>query len=136
MEKKTEFNIWYWVLAFLAVIFIHNYVVGTRNVVPISYSQFETYLQEDRINNVAVGADRIFGTFSEPVDGHRQFVTTIVDPAILDRIDKSDVDITGLPQNTWLNTLLSWIVPALIFFAIWMLLFRKFAEKQGLGGFM
>ena len=53
MEKKTEFNIWYWVLAFLAVIFIHNYVVGTRNVVPISYSQFETYLQEDRINNVA-----------------------------------------------------------------------------------
>jgi cell division protease FtsH len=71
-----------------------------------------------------------------PVDGRNQFVTNIVDPALLDRIDRADVEITGVPQNTWLGAVLSWVVPVFVFFALWMLVFRKIAEKQGFGGFM
>ncbi|MEG3116667.1 ATP-dependent zinc metalloprotease FtsH [Salinicola sp. 4072] len=136
MEKKTEFNLWYWVLAFVAVIVIQDIIAGSRDVVPISYSQFESYLEDGRIRAVAVGSDTITGTFDTPVDGHSQFVTTIVDPAILDRLDAADVEITGVPRHTWVGTILSWVVPAFVFFAVWMLLFRKFAEKQGFGGFM
>ncbi|WP_110649242.1 ATP-dependent zinc metalloprotease FtsH [Salinicola peritrichatus] len=136
MEKKTEFNLWYWVLAFVAVIVIQDIIAGSRDVVPISYSQFESYLEDGRIRAVAVGSDTITGTFDTPVDGHSQFVTNIVDPAILDRLDAADVEITGVPRHTWVGTILSWVVPAFVFFAVWMLLFRKFAEKQGFGGFM
>jgi len=136
MEKKTQFNIWYWVLAFLAIIFIQDLFISYRSVAPITYSQFETYLDKGKIASVAVGADTITGTFKTPLDGKSQFVTNIVDPAILDRIDKSGVEITGVPKNTWIGTLLSWVAPALIFFGIWMFLFRKIAERQGFGGFM
>ncbi|WPY96823.1 ATP-dependent zinc metalloprotease FtsH [Limimaricola variabilis] len=136
MEKKTEFNIWYWVLAFMAVIFIQNIIAGTRDIAQISYSQFETYLEEGRVQSVAVGKDHISGVFDAPVDGRNQFVTNIVDPALLERIDAADVEITGVPENTWLGAILSWVVPAFVFFALWMLFFRKFAEKQGFGGFM
>ena len=136
MEKRTEYNIWYWVLALLAVILIQNFLAGARDIAPISYSQFETYLDEGRIRSVAVGADTISGVFETPVDGRSQFVTTIVNPAILERIDEADVEITGVPQNTWLGTILSWVAPALVFFALWMFFFRKFTEKQGFGGFM
>lgn len=136
MEKKTEFNIWYWVLAFMAVIFIQNIIAGTRDIAQISYSQFETYLEEGRVQSVAVGKDHISGVFDAPVDGRNQFVTNIVDPALLERIDEADVEITGVPENTWLGAILSWVVPAFVFFALWMLFFRKFAEKQGFGGFM
>ena len=136
MEKKTEYNLWYWVVAFLAVILIQDFITGARDIAPISYSQFETYLEEGQIRSVAVGADRISGVFETPVDGRSQFVTTIVDPAILERIDNADVEITGVPRNTWLGAILSWVVPAFVFFALWMLIFRKFAEKQGFGGFM
>ncbi|PPB81488.1 cell division protease FtsH [Albidovulum inexpectatum] len=136
MEKKTEFNIWYWVLAFMAVIFIQDIIASWKTVAPISYSQFEQYLDDGRIQSVAVGTDRIVGTFTTPVDGKSQFVTTIVDPAILERIDRKGVEITGVPENTWLSNLLSWVVPAFVFFALWMLFFRKFAERQGFGGFM
>ena len=57
-------------------------------------------------------------------------MTTVVDPGILQRIDRSGVEITGVPQNTFFGTLISWLAPALVFFGIWMLLFRKFADKH------
>ncbi|GIX14712.1 MAG: ATP-dependent zinc metalloprotease FtsH [Paracoccaceae bacterium] len=136
MERKTELNIWYWVIAFLAVILIQDLVASYRSVAPISYSQFERYLEQGRIESVAVGAETITGRFRTPVDGKTEFVTTIVDPAILDRIDRAGVEITGVPQNTWIGTLLSWVVPALVFFGLWMFVFRKIAERQGFGGFL
>ncbi|KKW67186.1 cell division protein FtsH [Lampropedia cohaerens] len=136
MEKRTEYNIWYWIMAFLAVIYIQSLISGWSSVAPISYSQFETYLDEGRVASITVRADRISGTFTDPIGGKTQFVTTVVDPALLERIDRSGVEITGMPENTFLGTLLSWVVPALVFFAVWMLLFRRFAERQGFGGFM
>ncbi|CTQ47253.1 ATP-dependent zinc metalloprotease FtsH [Roseibium aggregatum] len=136
MEKKTEFNVWYWALAFLLVVLLQNLLIGARDVASISYSQFETYLDEGRVESISVGAEKIVGKFVDPVDGKSQFVTTIVNPDILDRIDKAGVEIDGVPQNTLISTILSWVAPAFIFFAIWMLFFRKFAEKQGFGGFM
>lgn len=136
MEKKTEFNIWYWIIAFLVLLVIQHIIAGRNVTAPINYSQFEKYLANGNIASVAVGADTITGTFATPVEGKTRFVTTIVDPAILERLDAADVEITGVPQNTWIGTLLSWIVPALVFFGLWMFVFRKFAEKQGFGGFM
>ncbi|RMF39466.1 MAG: ATP-dependent metallopeptidase FtsH/Yme1/Tma family protein [Alphaproteobacteria bacterium] len=136
MEKKTQYNLWYWVIAFLAVIFIQSWIASFSETAPITYSQFEKYLQEGRIVSVAVGKDKITGVFDSPVDGRSRFVTNIVDPAILERIDKADVEITGVPENTWLSALLSWVIPAVIFFGLWMFFFRNFAEKQGFGGFL
>ncbi|GHG86679.1 ATP-dependent zinc metalloprotease FtsH [Pseudodonghicola xiamenensis] len=136
MEKRTEFNIWYWIVAFFAVIFIQDLIASYRSIAPISYSQFEQYLADGDIASVAVGSDTITGTFETSIDGRSGFVTTIVDPAILERLDDANVEITGVPQNTWIGALLSWVVPAVVFFGLWMFVFRKFAERQGFGGFL
>ena len=136
VEKRTEYNIWYWVAAFVAVVLIQSLIGSWQSVAPISYSQFEKYLNDGKIASVTVGSETITGSFIEPIGGKRQFVTTVVNPAILERIDRSGVEIRGVPQNTLLGTVISWVAPALVFFGIWMLLFRRFAEKQGFGGFM
>lgn len=136
MEKKTEINIWYWIIAMMVVILVQDIIAATSDTASISYSQFEQYLADGYIQSVAVGSDRITGVFETPVDGRNRFVTNIVDPAILNRIDEANVEISGVPENTWIGTVLSWVVPALVFFAVWMFVFRKFAEKQGFGGFM
>ncbi|WP_114215870.1 ATP-dependent zinc metalloprotease FtsH [Ochrobactrum sp. 3-3] len=136
MEKRTQYNIWYWVAAIVAVLFFQGVIADWHSVAPISYSQFESYLEQGKVASVAVGQDTIAGRFTAPVDGKSQFVTTVVNPAILERIDRSGIEITGVPQNTFLGTLISWVAPALVFFGIWMLLFRKFADKQGFGGFL
>lgn len=39
-------------------------------------------------------------------------------------------------ESTWLRDVLSWILPAVSFFGVWFFLFRRFAEKQGMGGFL
>jgi cell division protease FtsH len=47
---------------------------------------------------------------------------------------KYGVSFKGATESTLISDLLSWIVPVLLFFGIWMFVFRKIAEKQGLGG--
>ena len=76
------------------------------------------------------------GSFKEPQDGKTQFVTTRVDPAVAQELAKSGVQFTGVAEDTFLRDLMSWVVPILIFFAIWAFVFRRFAEKQGFGGLM
>lgn len=54
-----------------------------------------------------------------------------VDPALAERLDRYRVPFSLVPENTLLWTLISWIAPALLFFAVWMFLIRRVAERQG-----
>ncbi|MGA8006690.1 MAG: ATP-dependent zinc metalloprotease FtsH, partial [Burkholderiales bacterium] len=53
-----------------------------------------------------------------------------------DRLSKYDVKFTRVYQSTFLRDLLSWVVPALVFFGVWFFMVRRFAGQQGMGGFM
>ena len=136
MEKKTQINIWYVVLAILGVILLRDLWVASQTVKPIPYSQFERYLEQGLVARVQVGADHIRGTFKNPQDGKRGFVTTRVEPQLAERLKAKGVEYAGVVKNTWFATLLSWIVPVLLFFALWMFVIRRFADKQGFGGLM
>src|SRR5690606_38795782 len=62
------------------------------------------------------------------------FVTNRVDPQLAQQLASRGVTVTGTVDDTFLSTLLSWLIPMLIFFGIWMFAFRHIAERQGLGG--
>lgn len=51
-------------------------------------------------------------------------------------LDAAKVPYMGQVQNKWLPALLSWIVPALVFFALWSFLMKRMAGEHGLGGGM
>ena len=136
MSRETQANLWYVVLAVLAVLFIQDAFSSAHQTASISYSEFETYAQEGQIATAIIGNQFITGEFSGPVDGKSRYVTALVDPAIAERLEETGVEIVGRIENTFLRDILSWVIPIFIFFAIWMLLFRRFAEKQGMGGFM
>jgi cell division protease FtsH len=44
------------------------------------------------------------------------------------------VAFSGIEESTFLRDLLGWILPAAIFFAIWMFVIRRFADQGGIGG--
>ncbi|MEW5709654.1 MAG: ATP-dependent zinc metalloprotease FtsH [Pseudomonadota bacterium] len=135
MEKQTQFSIWYFILAAFAVILLHDLYTTWRTVEPIPYSEFQKLLADGRVREIAIAQDYIHGKLREPLpDGRTQFVTTRVDPTLANELQKYGVTYTGVVQSTFLRDLLSWVVPAVVFFALWMFLIRKFAEKQGLGG--
>jgi cell division protease FtsH len=103
----------------------------------IPYSEFEKLLEKGDIKEVMVQDNYLIGTLRAPLpDGKTQFATTRVEMELADKLSRYGVEYTRVVESTWLRDLLSWVVPVLLFFGIWLFLFRKVAEKQGLGGFM
>ncbi|MDX6750950.1 ATP-dependent zinc metalloprotease FtsH [Geminicoccaceae bacterium 1502E] len=131
-----QWHIWYVVGAVLLLLLLQDWWQQSRTTEVIPYSAFESYLEQGVVERVTVGEQFLSGTFKTAQDGKTQFVTPRVDPAVADRLEKYNVEFTGTAENTFLRDILSWVVPIVIFFAIWMFIFRKFAEKQGMGGFM
>ena len=133
MTKQTKFNIWYWIAAFFGVVFLQYFIVTAQQVAPIPYSDFEKYLSEGKITEVAVSDRFIQGTLKEPLpDGKKQFVTTRVDPQFAERLQHHGVRFTGQIESTFLRDLLSWVLPVLLFVGIWAFAMKRMAG--GLGG--
>ncbi len=136
MEKKTQFSIWYFALAFFAVLMLHNAWVGARSTAPIPYSEFQTLVKDGKVVDIAITDNQIHGTLKAPIDGKSRFVTTRVEPALAKDFAEYGVKFTGVVESTFLRDLLGWVVPALVFVGIWVLVMRRFAGKFGGGGFM
>jgi cell division protease FtsH len=137
MEKRTQFNVWYLIIALFVILMFQNWWAATRQIEAIPYSEFEQLLKTDQIEEVYVRDNYLEGKVKTPLrEGHQRFVTTRVDPALADRLSKYNVKFTGVVESTFLRDLLSWVLPVLFFFGLWMFLFRRVAEKQGLGRLM
>ena len=52
------------------------------------------------------------------------------------QLSAHDVLVKGAPSGGLIATILAWVVPGAIFYLIWTMIFRRFAERQALGGLM
>jgi ATP-dependent metalloprotease FtsH len=135
MQKQTQINLWYFILAFLGVLGLQSVLVEMWRVERIPYSDFQAYLEEGKIQEITIYSNTIEGTFKQPLpNGQRSFITIRVDPRLANDLEKYNVQFRGVIESTWLHDLLSWVVPALAFFAIWMFVLRRAAERSGGGG--
>ena len=132
MERKNTFNLGYFLVAFLIVIGFQLWFTS-RDVARISYSEMISYIEKGQVQSVAIAENTIEGKFKTAVDGKEYFVTYRVPQELAVDFDKYKVDVTGVPDHSLLTQILSWVLPIVIFFAIWAWFFRKFAEKQGMG---
>ncbi len=136
LEKKTQFNLWYFVIALFLVMALQNWWAATRQVEPVPYSEFVRDLDAGLIEEVEIRDNYITGVYKQPKDGKQRFVTTRVAPDLAERLTKTGVKYRGVVETTLLRDILSWVLPVLLFFGLWMFLFRRFAERQGMGGLM
>src|SRR6516164_7256948 len=135
MTKQSRFHIAYWVAAILGVLVLQYFYSAAAKIESIPYSQFAQLLQDHKIAEVAVSDRYIQGKLKEPLpSGKTQFVTTRVDPPFADELQKYGVTYTGEVESTFIQDLLAWIVPVVLFFGLWMLIARRMG--QGLGGVM
>ncbi len=136
MNKEQQINIWYWIAAFFLLMLFQSWWQGASVTERIPYSRFIELLEKDQIAEVQVQTERVIGRYREPRDGAEYFVTNIVPEDLTRRLEQSSAEYDGTVTNTFLSQLLSWVLPVLVFFGLWMLVFRKIAEKQGFGGMM
>lgn len=135
MERQTTFNIWYLMLAVLAVIWLRDAWVGMSQVEAIPYSEFQHHLKNGELEEIAVSKNLIQGKLKRPTaDGRTLIVTTRVDPELAKDLSQYNVKFTGVVENTFFRDLLSWIVPAVVFFAVWMFIARRMSGQGGMGG--
>ncbi|MBI2289105.1 MAG: ATP-dependent metallopeptidase FtsH/Yme1/Tma family protein [Betaproteobacteria bacterium] len=137
MDRKLQLNLWYGLAAMIAVVLIQRWWIETQQVETIPYSQFEALVEAGKVKEAYVTDQFIRGTVKEPIpDGRTRFVTTRVEPALAAKLAAHGVTVTGVVESTLLRDILSWILPVLFFFAVWQFVFRRIAERQGMGGLM
>jgi cell division protease FtsH len=114
----------------LAVILLHDLWVGAQRVEEISYSELERALRDGRVASVEISGTKLQGEYrTKTPAGAERFVTPRVDTDLARELAQYDVDFKGVADNTLLRDVLSWVVPALAFFGIWLFVFRRFAGR-------
>src|SRR5579863_5085186 len=135
MDKRTQFHIWYVVAAVLGILLLQQLWTQSQQVAVIPYSQFLENLKAGNVDEVEVSGDYIEGKLKKPGDdGRAQFVTTRVAPDIANELQQYGVKFSGSVQSNLISTILSWVLPTLLFFGVWFFVFRRIANQQGLGG--
>jgi len=135
VERHTQVNIWYFILAAMAVMWLHQFYVESTQIEHMPYSDFQEQLKKGNVDEISIDDQFIRGTLKQALpDGRTRFYTTRVEPELAKDLEQYGVKFKGVIRDTFFRDLLSWILPALIFFGIWIFVIRRFAEKQGMGG--
>ncbi len=133
--KKTNFTIWYFVIAFLIILLLQNYFFtkGAEDVLP--YSEFKEALKAGRIKELTISAESITGEWTTE-KGIRKFQTVRVeDPDLVKELDAQKVRYTGKVESKWLINILSWILPLILFILIWRFLFSRIGPETSVMSF-
>lgn len=138
-DPKNPWNVAYWVLAALTLVWIQSVWQASRTVEAVPYSQFEKALAQGQVAEVIVGDTTVTGKLKSPgPSGKSVIVANRVEPDLAERLSRYDVPYSRAIESTWLRDLMSWILPALVFYALWFVLMRRFGDRMGggVGGFM
>src|SRR3982751_6890927 len=135
MERRTRFHVAYVVFALVAMLAIQEAWQRAQTVEVVPYSEFERLLKEDKISEVTVSDRHITGKLKGSESRKTVAVANLVEPELAERLSKFGVKYTRVYESTLLRDLLSWILPAAIFFGIWFFLAKPRSSGLG-GGFM
>ncbi len=138
-DPKLHWNVGYWLLAMFALVWVQSVWQAASSVEVVPYSEFEQALAEGRVAEITLKSHTITGKLKSPdASGKSVIVANRVAPDVAERLSQYDVPYTQVIQSTLLSDLLSWVVPALVFFGLWFFLIRRLLNKQGggMGSFM
>ncbi len=117
----------YFVFILTALFLLDQYFFYSRSVEKIGYSHFLEMIDSGKVSNVIISENRIVGEFKNPVDDKKEFFTVPVrDDTLIERLRDNKVSFSALPSSFLMNAL-SWILPILIFWGIWLYIMRRTA---------
>ncbi|MEK7879812.1 MAG: ATP-dependent metallopeptidase FtsH/Yme1/Tma family protein, partial [candidate division NC10 bacterium] len=147
-QNQKRFSLWYFLAAFMIMMVIQNFLFAphTEN---LSYSDFKALVRAGKVVDLTLAERTITGRLKqeglagllpkEKIEelqklgkGEHRFVTVRVnDPALIQELEAAKVRFAGQAENPWLSTLLSWILPAVIFFALWGVFMKRMGSASG-----
>jgi ATP-dependent Zn protease len=100
----------------------------------VPYSEFKTALREGRVDKLSVQSNVIRGTLKVDGGAPKEFLTVRIEPELAQELSKHGVQYTGVIESTFLRDMLSWLIPMIVFAAVRLLVLRRSAGANGLGG--
>ncbi|MGO9356775.1 MAG: ATP-dependent zinc metalloprotease FtsH [Xanthobacteraceae bacterium] len=135
--RKQNVAIWFFFAAALGMLLLQWVLANYSQIETIPYSQFDQLVTQGNVTEVTIGQDMIRGKLKDKLpSGSAAFVTVRVDPQLADKLAAKGITVTGEPSGGFIATLLSWVIPAVMFYLVWVFLGRRFADRQGFGGMM
>ena len=145
--KQRTFSVGYVIATVLALVLIQSILLAPH-AESLSYSEFKTLVKKGKVSDLVLDRQTITGTLAaEGLEGllpkakleelkrsdggaHRFVTTRVDDPGLVVELEAANVKFTGRMENTWLTTLLSWILPTLLFVGVWLFVMRRMGGAQ------
>jgi len=137
MNKTTSFSLGYLLLAIMAVVLVHDFILALNKVEELPYSEFKKFVVVGKVAEVSVTSHVLTGKLKPEGESKDQKAFTTVrveDPDLVRELDHHGVTFTGVIESTFWRDVLSWVVPVALFAGIWLFIFRRLGQAQG--GFM
>ncbi len=133
-RKQIKFNLAYVAIAALGVLLVQDALMRSRQVATIPYSEFKRLLREDQVGEIWISQNDVMGQLKSALpSGQTRFSTTRVETDLAAELEQHGVKYSGRIESNFLPTLLSWVVPVLLFAGVWVFLMRRAAGKMGGG---
>lgn len=137
MNSKTYFTILYILLALVVFSMLQSWLAPRiRN---ISYSQFKKDVTDGKIRSVVVSTKFLRG-YTQVQEGHQEPLLVrevyrtprLEDPNLVPFLESNNVEIIGENENTFLMSLMSWLLPMALFIGIWVFMMRRMGQGAGI----
>src|SRR5688572_17976853 len=99
----------------------------------IPYSEFKSAVRAGKIQEVAVGEERVRGLFKpEGTAKPRPFTAVrIEDPKLVEELQAHGVLHRGEIASRWMGEVLGWVIPVIFFVILWSFFFRRMGGAEG-----
>ena len=133
--EQRQFSLWYFVVG-LITLFALQSVFFAPHRETLAYSEFKALAKQGKVSDLLFERQQILGTVdlegAESVlskvrvdslrrmtKGPHPFTTTRVDdPGLVPELEKAGVRFAARAENPWSAALLSWVLPAVVLFAL------------------
>lgn len=93
VDKKVSFSIWYVVLAIIAIVLVHDFIVAAQKLEELPYSEFRTLVAAGKVAEVSVTQQRVTGKLKAEEGAKEQKLFTTI------RVDDPDLVRAQLTQR-------------------------------------
>jgi cell division protease FtsH len=124
-HRRRQISLGYIAVALLLIFGLQFlFMRGMSREIP--YSEFKQYLDKGLVRDLVISPTDIRGVIAQSDQQQEPFVTNRVeDPDLVKQLEDKGVSFTGRQGNSFLGSLLSWVLPLLIIFAIWNYTMRR-----------
>jgi len=151
-KRRQHLSVGYFIVALVVLLVLQMFLAPARQET-ISYSQFKALAKKALVTNLVIGERVIHGEIKP--DGIREAVSAerskslgdkitdgkktlpfiavrVDDPELVADLERAGIPFKGEVSNEWIPTVLSWVVPVVLFVLLWNYLFKRMGAGGGM----